>query len=192
MSALFITPKLLTHRRIYTAYKTNKGGPPAITGGPFIKVKIMQEIKETVKDNLSQILQLVSFNIGEEQYGVDILKVHEIIRMVTITQVPDSPSYMEGIINLRGKIIPIVDLRLRMGIAKKEYDKGTRVIIVDISGKVMGFIVDSVNEVLRIPKSITEPPPTMTTQIDSDFITSIAKMENNIVILLNLEKILSI
>jgi len=152
----------------------------------------MQEIKETVKDNLSQILQLVSFNIGEEQYGVDILKVHEIIRMVTITQVPDSPSYMEGIINLRGKIIPIVDLRLRMGIAKKEYDKGTRVIIVDISGKVMGFIVDSVNEVLRIPKSITEPPPTMTTQIDSDFITSIAKMENNIVILLNLEKILSI
>lgn len=137
------------------------------------------------------LLQLVSFAIGEEEFGVDILKVQEINRMVTITQVPNSPHYVEGVINLRGKVIPIIDLRTRIGIAKKEHDKDTRIIVVELDGKTVGFVVDSVSEVLRIPASITEPPPALTQGIDSTYITSVAKLEDRLIILLDLDKVLS-
>jgi purine-binding chemotaxis protein CheW len=149
----------------------------------------MEENKKT--EETEQILQLVSFNIGEEQFGVEILKVQEIIRMVNITQVPNSPSYVEGVINLRGRIIPIVDLRTRIGLLRKNQDQGTRIIVVEIEGKTVGFIVDSVNEVLRIPKDITEPPPAMSVKMDSDYITGVAKFDGYIVILIDIDKIIS-
>lgn len=145
----------------------------------------------TEKQNEStELLQLVSFNIGQEEFGVDILKVQEINRMINITKVPNSPDFVEGVINLRGRVIPVIDLRVRLGIAKKEYDKNTRIIVVEISGKIIGFIVDAVSEVLRIPKSITEAPPQMAAGINSDFITAIGKLEDRLLILLDLEKIL--
>jgi len=122
---------------------------------------------------------------------VDILKVQEINRMVEITRVPNSPDYVEGVINLRGKVIPIIYMRKRLGMPAKPLDKDTRIIVVEIDKKVIGFIVDSVNEVLRINKSITEPPPSMVAGIDSDFITAIAKLEDRLLILLDLEKILT-
>ena len=139
----------------------------------------------------SGLIQLVSFHIGEEEFGVDILKVQEINRMVEVTKVPNSPDYVDGIINLRGKVIPIIDLRRRLGMPSKGYDKDTRIIVVEMDSKILGFVVDSVNEVLRINKSIVEPPPKMVGNIDSEFITAIGKLEDRLLILLDLERILS-
>lgn len=138
------------------------------------------------------ILQLVSFNIGNEEFGIDILKVEEIIRIITITQIPNSPDFIEGVVNLRGRVIPVINLRTRLGFEKKEFDNQTRVIVVEVSGATLGFIVDSVKEVLRIPKSITEPPPSITNGINSEYITAVGKLENRLLILLDLEKILSL
>ncbi|MGE5314491.1 MAG: chemotaxis protein CheW [Acidobacteriota bacterium] len=140
----------------------------------------------------SELLQLVSFNIGEEEFGVDILKVQEINRMLNVTQVPNSPSYVDGVINLRGKVIPVIDLRSRFGMPRIAHTKNTRIVVVELVGKTVGFVVDAVSEVLRIPKSITEPPPqTVTQNMTTDYITSVAKLEDRLLILLDLEKILS-
>jgi len=138
-----------------------------------------------------ELLQLVSFNIGDEEFGVDILKVQEINRMAQITRVPNAPEYVEGVINLRGKVIPIVDLRKRLGMPHKDYDKDTRIVVVELDAKVIGFVVDAVSEVIRIKKSITEPPPPMASGIDSEYITAIGKLEDRLLILLDLMKILS-
>lgn len=146
--------------------------------------------KETEKNE--EIVQLVSFNIGTEEFGVDILKVQEINKLVQITKVPNAPVFVEGVINLRGRVIPIVDLRTRLGMPKKEHDKNTRSIVVEIEGKTIGFVVDSVNEVLRIPVSITEAPPAIVAGIDSSYITSVAKMDDRLLILLDLDRILTV
>lgn len=138
-----------------------------------------------------EIIQLVSFNISDEEFGVDILKVQEINRMSEVTRVPNAPDYVEGVINLRGKVIPIIDLRKRIGMPNKEKDKDTRIVVVELDSKVVGFVVDSVNEVLRINKNITEPPPPMVSGIDSEYITAIGKLDDRLLILLDLERILS-
>ncbi len=146
----------------------------------------------TVKQGVSdELLQLVSFNIGEEEFGVDILKVQEINRMVDVTRVPNTPEYVDGVINLRGKVIPIIDLRRRFGMARKEKDKNSRIIVVELNSKVLGFVVDAVSEVLRIQKSVSEPPPPIIAGIDADYITAIAKLENRLLILLDLERVLT-
>lgn len=137
------------------------------------------------------ILQLVSFNIGTEEFGVDILKVQEINRMVEITRVPRSPDFVEGIINLRGKVIPIIDLRKRFNLQITDHDKNTRIVVVDIEGQTMGMIVDSVSEVLRIPASTIEPTPEVVTSVDSDYIRGVAKLDNRLLIYLDLAKILT-
>jgi purine-binding chemotaxis protein CheW len=139
----------------------------------------------------SEILQLVGFVIGNEEFAVDILKVQEINRIEQITKVPNSPDFVEGVINLRGKVIPILDLRIRMGMEKKERDTQTRIIVVDISQKTIGFIVDEVTEVLRIPKSVIETPPDLVSDKKSEFITGIGKLEDRLLILLDLDKIIS-
>lgn len=134
-------------------------------------------------------LQLVSFNIGSEEFGVDILKVQEIIRMVEITRVPQAPHYVEGVINLRGKVIPIVDLRKRFSLQMKEYDKNTRIVVVDIDGSIMGMIVDAVSEVLRLPASTIEPPPDIVTGVNAEYIKGVAKLENRLLIFLDLSRV---
>jgi len=135
-------------------------------------------------------LQLVSFNIGTEEFGVDILKVQEINRMVEITRVPQAPHFVEGVINLRGKVIPIVDLRKRFGLELKEHDKNTRIVVVDIGGNIMGMIVDSVSEVLRLPASTIEPPPEIVTGINSEYIKGVAKLEDRLLIFLDLSRVI--
>ncbi len=140
---------------------------------------------------LSEQLQLVSFHIGDEEFAVDILNIQGINRMVEVTKVPNAPDYVEGIINLRGRVIPIIDLRKRLGLQEKEYDKDTRFIVVELTNKVIGFIVDSVNEVLRINSSITEPPPPVVAGVDSEFITAVGKLEDRLLILLDIERVLS-
>ncbi|MFQ5500137.1 MAG: chemotaxis protein CheW [Candidatus Zixiibacteriota bacterium] len=139
-----------------------------------------------------ELLQLVSFNIGSEEFGVDILKVQEINRMVEITKVPQAPSYVEGVINLRGKVIPIVDLRKRFNLEIKEYDKNTRIVVVDISGNIMGMVVDSVSEVLRLPASTIEPPPEIVTGINSEYIKGVAKLEDRLLIFLDLSMVIDV
>ncbi len=137
------------------------------------------------------IYQLVSFVVENEEFGVDILKVQEIIRTVEITRVPKSPEFVEGVINLRGKIVPVIDLRRRFGIAKKPHDGETRIVVVELPDKVVGFLVDKVKEVIRVEKSVIEPPPELTTNISANYITGVAKLQDRLLILLDLDKVLS-
>ncbi|MEW6702200.1 MAG: chemotaxis protein CheW [Bacteroidota bacterium] len=143
------------------------------------------------KHESTDLLQLVSFKIANEEFGVDILNVQEINKMTQITKVPNAPAFVEGVINLRGRVIPIIDLRTRLQLEKKEHDKDTRIIVVDIEKSTVGFIVDAVNEVLRIPVSITEAPPEIVSGIDSEFIKSVGKLEDRLLILIDLNKVLS-
>jgi purine-binding chemotaxis protein CheW len=145
---------------------------------------------EERKIETDEILQLVSFKIGDEEFGVNILKVQEIIRMLQITKVPNAPAFVEGVVNLRGKVIPIIDLRSRLNMLRRENDSKTRIIVVEIEGKIVGFVVDEVSEVLRIPKSITEAPPTVVSGINSEYITAVGKLEDRLIILLDLDKVL--
>jgi purine-binding chemotaxis protein CheW len=140
----------------------------------------------------NKILQLVTFTLDNEEFGVDILKVQEINRMIDITRIPNAPPFVEGVINLRGKIIPIVDLRKRLGFEAKASDKSTRIIVVELDGIVLGFVVDSVSEVLRISESTVEPPPTLVAGIDSEYIQGVGKLENRLLILLELKKIFTV
>jgi len=149
----------------------------------------MSDAKKNNNEN-SELLQLVSFKIGTEEFGVDILNVQEIIKIVQITKVPNSPVFVEGVINLRGKVIPVIDLRTRLGLQKIEHDKDTRIIVVELSKSTIGFIVDAVNEVLRIPISITEAPPEIVAGVDSEFIKSVGKLDDRLLILIDLNKIL--
>ncbi|RPI07153.1 MAG: purine-binding chemotaxis protein CheW [Ignavibacteriae bacterium] len=151
-----------------------------------INVKVHKEIKVQAEE----MLQLVSFNIGQEEFGLGIQSIQEINRMVEITRVPNAPEFVSGVINLRGKVIPIIDLRKRFGFPPKESDRNTRIIVVELGEMVVGFIVDAVSEVLRIPRSITEPPPSIVAGIGSEYITAVAKLENRLLILLDLERIL--
>jgi purine-binding chemotaxis protein CheW len=152
-------------------------------------VKDMRINKET-KNHTEEFIKLVSFILAEEEFGLDIQSVQEINRMVDITHVPNSPDFVSGVINLRGKVIPIINLRKRFGFSPKESDKNTRIIVVELSGMVVGFVVDAVREVIQIPKSITEPPPPIVAGIGSEFITAITKLKNRLLILLDLERIL--
>jgi purine-binding chemotaxis protein CheW len=138
-----------------------------------------------------ELLQLVSFNIGEEEFGVDILRVQEINRTLAVTRVPNVPEYVDGVINLRGRVIPIVDLRRRFGMERREHDKNTRIIVVELSGQTLGFVVDAVKEVLRIPRSVTEPPPQLTGGVREEYITAVGKLDDRLLILLDLEKVLA-
>jgi purine-binding chemotaxis protein CheW len=151
-----------------------------------INVKAQKEMKAQTEE----LLQLVSFNIGQEEFGLGIQSIQEINRMVEITRVPNSPDFVSGVINLRGKVIPIINLRKRFGFPPKENDRNTRIIVVELGTMVVGFVVDAVSEVLRIPKNITEPPPSIVAGIGSEYITAVAKLENRLLILLDLERIL--
>lgn len=146
---------------------------------------------ETQKKEATGLLQLVSFFIGEEEFGVDILYVQEINKMLHVTKVPYAPDYVNGVINLRGRVIPVMDLRLRLGMPRKEPDKNTRIIVMEVNDKTVGFSVDSVNEVLRIPQDVTEAPPSLAMGVNSEFIKSVGKLEDRLLILIDLEKILS-
>ena len=151
-------------------------------------IRANAEIKKQRSEDNEQ-LQLVTFVVDQEEFAVDILVVQEINRMMQITQVPQSPDCVEGIINLRGRIITVVDLRKRFGMATKAHGNDSRIIVVEVEGHVLGFIVDGVKEVLRIDSSIVDPAPTMTTSIDSDYIDGVGKLDDRLLILLNLSRL---
>ena len=108
-----------------------------------------------------------------------------------ITKVPRAPEFVEGVINLRGKVIPIIDLRRRFGLAPKAHDKNTRIIVIEINNIIVGFVVDAVSEVLRIPASTVEPPPPVVAGVDSDYISGVGKLQDRLLIMLDLDKLLS-
>jgi purine-binding chemotaxis protein CheW len=140
---------------------------------------------------MSETVQVVSFKLGPEEYGVDIAQVQEINRMVAVTNVPRAPVFMEGVINLRGQLIPIIDLRTRFGMPRAEHTKNTRIVVTEISSKRVGMVVDSVSEVLRLPLDAIEPAPDMITGVDTEYIRGVGKIDDRLIILLDLAKIVT-
>lgn len=138
----------------------------------------------------SQEEQVVVFQLMEQVYGIDINSVFEIIRMESITKIPRTPHFVEGVINLRGRIIPVIDLATRFGLGVSERTQESRIIIVEVSGQKIGMIVDSVQEVLRIPISAIEPPPPVVNGIDAAYLRGIAILDPKLVILLDQNKVL--
>jgi purine-binding chemotaxis protein CheW len=143
------------------------------------------------KDTATAEKQMVLFELGSEIYGLDIATVHEIIRMQPITKVPKAPFYVEGVINLRGKVIPVIDMGKRFGLEKVENNKNNRIVVVNIQDTILGIIVDAVTEVIRIPIDSIEPVSDIITAANSDYLMGIAKLADKMVILLELDKLLS-
>ena len=135
--------------------------------------------------------QLVVFDLSGEAYGVNIETVREIIRMQAVTYVPDTPDFVEGVINLRGSVNPVVDLRKRFGLSVGDVTDDSRIVVVDIDGESIGSIVDAVTEVLRIPQDSVEPTSALMTTKDSYYIDGIAKLGDRLLILLDLDRALS-
>ncbi|WP_342304796.1 chemotaxis protein CheW [Methanolobus sp. ZRKC5] len=153
----------------------------------------MANVNETFQDNIDEDLhQLVVFSLGLEEFGVDIMQVQEIIRMPEITRIPRSPDYVKGVINLRGKIIVVMDLDKRFGMSQKDMTDESRVVVVDIEGTVIGLVVDSVSEVIRLQGSnIDQTPEIITQKINAEYLKGVGKLEDRLLILLDLENILS-
>jgi len=137
----------------------------------------------------------LTFTLGGEEYGLDILKVQEIIGIMPITRVPRTPEFVRGVINLRGKVIPVVDLRIKFGMASVEDTDRTCIVVVQVTGKnghmVMGTVVDEVSEVIDIAEDQIEPTPEFGADIDTDFVLGIGKVADKVVMVLDIDKVLS-
>jgi purine-binding chemotaxis protein CheW len=137
-------------------------------------------------------LHLVGFRVGKETFGVPIHLVHEIVRVPEVTAVPDTPDYVEGVINLRGKIVSIVDLRKRFGAPKIVIDKKNRILVAEVDGKMVGLVVDAASEVLKLPPSEVEAPPAgVGEEADLNYVTGVGKLNGRLIILVDVKKILS-
>jgi purine-binding chemotaxis protein CheW len=146
------------------------------------------EIRE---NTVSEVKQLISFIVGAEEYGLELLRVKEVIRMRQITWLPKAPSCVKGIINLRGDVIPIIDLRERFGLVVLEQTAMTRVIVVEVEGRLVGMVVDSASQVVRLPADQFDPPPPVVGAASQDFITAVGKMGDKLVIMIDVDRILN-
>ncbi len=154
--------------------------------------KTMDQAVKAMTDREGKYL---TFTLADEDYGIGILKIREIIGMMPVTSVPQTPSFVKGVINLRGKVIPVVDLRVRFGMAEIKYTERTCIIVVEIAGQAgtvqMGIVVDAVSEVLNIKAEEIEGTPTFGTRLDTEYILGMAKMDGGVKILLDIDKVLS-
>lgn len=157
------------------------------TSEPAEKVKSAEDEKNKKIENT---VQLIGFKLAEEVYGIDINCIREINRIASITLVPNVPEYVEGVINLRGNVIPIINLRVKTQMPRKDFDSETRVIIIESESIVVGFIVDEVKEVLRIPESIITPPPPIAVSEAAEYIKAVARTENGLIVLLDTDKLI--
>lgn len=135
--------------------------------------------------------EFLSFRLGEEEYGVDILKVQEIRSYDSVTRLPEAPDYIKGVINLRGTIVPVVDLRLKLKLEQAEYDKHTVMIILNMADKVIGMIVDGVSDVLTLAQSQIRPPPEFSGVLDTRYITGLGAIDDRMLILVDIECLMS-
>jgi purine-binding chemotaxis protein CheW len=140
---------------------------------------------------MSRETHIVGFRVGRESYGVPITALHEIVRVPEITVVPDAPDYVEGVINLRGKIVSVVDLRKRFGKPARTLDRRNRILVVEHRGRLAGMIVDSASEVLKIPESDIESAPAMMQEGGLDCVTGLGKHNGRLIILLDISKVLA-
>jgi len=141
-----------------------------------------------LKDQGETIFHLVTFQLGKEEYGIEISSVQEIIRATDITPVPGAPSHVRGVINLRGKIIPVVDLRTRFALPQTETSDAQRIVVVELREKRIGMLVDSVSQVIKIPSGVVEEMPEEATGVDENFIKGVGKLEGRLVIILDLNR----
>ena len=135
--------------------------------------------------------QFLTFALGQEEYGVEILKIQEIKGFSAITPLPNAPAYVKGVLNLRGTIVPIVDLRKKFGMPEEAYTTFTVIVVVRVQGQVMGFIVDAVSDVLTVTGADIQPTPDLQGQVDTSFLTGLAKAGEKLVILLDIDKVLT-
>jgi len=133
----------------------------------------------------------LTFQLGDESYAIPIIKVKEIIGMMAITNVPRLPDFIKGVINLRGKIIPVIDLRLKFGLNEREYDERTSIIVTELGASTSGIVVDTVQEVIDIDEGDIDPPPKYGNNIDQEFLLGMGKVNDNVIMLLNVDEILS-
>jgi purine-binding chemotaxis protein CheW len=140
---------------------------------------------------MSRELHIVGFKVGRETYGVPITSLHEIVRVPEITAVPDAPDYLEGVINLRGKIVSVMDLRKRFGEKQAMLKKQNRILVVEHSGRLAGLIVDSASEVLKIPADAVEPPPAVFQDGGLNCVTGLGKVSGRLVVLLDMSRLLA-
>jgi purine-binding chemotaxis protein CheW len=138
----------------------------------------------------SEVIQLVSFMLDEVEYGVDILSVHEILRYPEMTRLPNTPRFIKGVINLRGNVLPVVDVRLRFGFPKGNITDLTRIIVVETGGKQVGLLVDNVYQVVRIPTANVDPPSELITGVSEEFISGIGRLKDRLIVLLNMSHII--
>jgi purine-binding chemotaxis protein CheW len=139
---------------------------------------------------MTKELQIVGFRIGRETFGLPISQVHEIVRPPEVTNVPHAPEYVEGVMNLRGRIVPVIDLRKRFGGGSEETSRKTRVLVVNVDSRAVGLLVDSASEVLRISEAQIEPPPNVFTDDATNYVTGVAKYQGRLIILVDLKRIL--
>ncbi|MBI5875338.1 MAG: purine-binding chemotaxis protein CheW [Deltaproteobacteria bacterium] len=140
---------------------------------------------------MSKVLQMVGFNVGREFFGVNIGAVKEIIRVPDITPVPDTPEFVEGVVNLRGRIVPVIDMRRRVGIQSAERNRGNRILVLELAGKMVGLIVDSASDIIKISEDAIEPPPDIVSSVGAEYVTGVGKLMNGLVVLLDLARLLS-
>ena len=136
--------------------------------------------------------QFLTFTLGEEEYGIEILKVQEIKGYSSISAIPRAPAYVKGVMNLRGTIVPIIDLRIKFGLPPTEYDKLTVIIVVMVEGRASGMVVDAVSDVLNIPENEIQPTPEFSSQTNTDFISGMGKSGEKLIILLDINKVVGI
>ncbi|MBW2100273.1 MAG: purine-binding chemotaxis protein CheW [Deltaproteobacteria bacterium] len=155
----------------------------------------LETMDQAVKAMADREGKYLTFTLANEEYGIGILKIREIIGMMPITTVPQTPEFVKGVINLRGKVIPVIDLRLRFGMGAIDYNDRTCIIVVEITGGQdtiqIGTVVDSVSEVLNIKGEEIEDTPTFGTKLNTDYILGMAKMEGGVKILLDIDRVLS-
>lgn len=159
-------------------------------------MEAMGEVRsQAVMESTEREGKYLTFNLANEEYGIGILKVKEIIGMMTITPVPQTPPFVKGVINLRGKVIPVIDLRLKFGMEEIEYNERTSIIVVEVRGGTgtvqIGIVVDSVSEVVNIKSEDIENTPTFGTRLDTDYILGMAKMGGGVKILLDIDQVLT-
>ena len=156
--------------------------------------ELAEKMDEALKEMADREGKYLTFTLAEEEYGIGILKIKEIIGMMQITTVPQTPEFVKGVINLRGKVIPVIDLRLRFGMEPMDYTDRTCIIVVEIQGTVdtvqIGIVVDAVSEVLNIKREEVEDTPTFGARLNTDYILGMAKMEGGVKILLDIDRVL--